>query len=273
VGGILVGDERGQRSAGGREPAGAAGSVRRAWRDRREAREGETMRQVLHVVLLGGAVLAAGGCATRGWVQELVGKKEAEIDRRLTAGAERVGQVEQRAAEQGGRIEAVEGRVGEHGRKVEAVGARVQGLEGSVAEAGQSARTALGRAEEADARLTRLWAGRHQRTVVETAHVYFGLGRADLTDAGETALLALVKDLEADPGLTVELRGYADPSGSREKNIQLSQRRVEAVRRFLVERGVEPARIHAVGLGVLADRGVPAEQKRRVTLRVLAERD
>jgi outer membrane protein OmpA-like peptidoglycan-associated protein len=86
-------------------------------------------------------------------------------------------------------------------------------------------------------------------------------------------LLGLVKDLQASPNLTVELVGYTDMKGTREYNYSLSQRRVDAVRRFLVEKGVQTGRIQAVSLGALSDRGVPEAQKRRVSARLMIEQD
>ena len=71
--------------------------------------------------------------------------------------------------------------------------------------------------------------------------------------------------------LTVELVGYTDTKGAREYNYSLSQRRVDAVRRFLVEKGVQPSRIQAVGLGPLADPVLPEAQKRRVSARLLVD--
>ena len=47
----------------------------------------------------------------------------------------------------------------------------------------------------------------------------------------------------------VELEGFTDSVGAMPYNVQLSQRRSEAVRRFLVEKGIEMHRIHSIGLG------------------------
>lgn len=46
-----------------------------------------------------------------------------------------------------------------------------------------------------------------------------------------------------------EIAGYTDASGSREKNIALSQARAEAVRQYLVEAGVPSDRLQAKGYG------------------------
>ena len=66
----------------------------------------------------------------------------------------------------------------------------------------------------------------------------------------------------------MELEGYTDSTGSLDYNLALSQRRVEAVRRFLVQQGVDLRRIHAAGLGPIADSTLPADQKRRVTVKL-----
>ena len=53
----------------------------------------------------------------------------------------------------------------------------------------------------------------------------------------------LVPPLTADPGQRVFLRGMASQAGNAAYNLQLSRRRVEAVRTFLISQGVRPAQI------------------------------
>jgi outer membrane protein OmpA-like peptidoglycan-associated protein len=132
---------------------------------------------------------------------------------------------------------------------------------------------AMTRANEVDGRLTKLWSTRNARSLVETAEVRFAFGKAELNDGAQTSLLGLVKEMKENPRLAVELEGYTDSAGPVDYNIALSQRRVDAVRRFLVQQGIEQTRIHAIGLGPLPDRSLPAEQKRRVTVKLLALAD
>jgi len=47
----------------------------------------------------------------------------------------------------------------------------------------------------------------------------------------------------------VKIEGHTDSQGSSDYNAQLSQRRAEAVRNFLVTNGVAPERITAQGMG------------------------
>jgi outer membrane protein OmpA-like peptidoglycan-associated protein len=229
------------------------------------------MRGVTRIVVVPAAVLLlASGCATKNFVRELVGKSEAEIDQRVGKVNERVVTVEGRLGEESQRVTKVEGQLGETNQRVAGVETKV-GEVGEQAKAAQTkADAAFGRADEVDSRLTRLWTNRTKRQLVETLHVQFGFDKADLTDGAQTALATIVKELRANPALTVELEGYTDPTGPKDYNVTLSQRRVETVRRYLIEQGAELPRIHSVGLGPLAGgkRDEIAKQ-RRVTLKLM----
>ncbi len=207
------------------------------------------MRWMGGPILVTTLALLVTGCATRDWVRELLGKKEAEFDQRLGDQAQRVD----------ARFKTVETGLGETGEV--ARGAR------------ERAEVAQAKAADADQRLTRLWSNRQKRDLVETVEVRFGFDKWDLGDAGQTSLSVLVKELRENPRLTVDLQGYADPRGTYDYNVALSQRRVEAVRRFLVEQGVELPRISLVGLGPIFDKSLADEQKRRVTVRLMVASD
>lgn len=165
----------------------------------------------------------------------------------------------------------MEGRV----QRVEGMGFQIQKLEASVGEARSRADEAFARAEQVDGRLTRLWNNRHARDLADTVQVHFGFDRWDLNDTAQTALLSLVKELRENPKLVVDLEGYTDSVGTPEYNVGLSQRRVEAVRRYLVEKGIELPRIHSIGLGQLSDNGKPEEQakNRRVAVKLMVPKD
>jgi outer membrane protein OmpA-like peptidoglycan-associated protein len=139
--------------------------------------------------------------------------------------------------------------------------------------AGERADAAMNKAGGVDGRLSRLWANRYNQKAVDTVEVYFGFDKADLSDGAQTALVGVVKELQASPTLIVRLGGFTDPTGKRDYNYLLAQRRVESVRRFLVEKGVELSRVQAIGMGPLEDRGVPEEKKRRVTVTLMTDLD
>jgi outer membrane protein OmpA-like peptidoglycan-associated protein len=229
------------------------------------------MRGVTRIVVVPAAVLLlASGCATKNFVRELVGKSEAELDQRVGKVNERVVTVEGRLGEESQRVTKVEGQLGETNQRVAGVETKV-GEVGEQAKAAQTkADAAFGRADEVDSRLTRLWTNRNKRQLVETVHVQFGFDKADLTDGAQTALATIVKELRANPALTIELEGFTDPTGPKNYNVTLSQRRVETVRRYLIEQGAELPRIHSVGLGPLTGgKGDEIAKQRRVTLKLM----
>jgi outer membrane protein OmpA-like peptidoglycan-associated protein len=241
------------------------------------------MRRVINgiALVLPAVLLTASGCvATRNWVQETVGKRTAEIDQRVATvdterrqDSARLDQQGQRVEQQGQRLEGVEVSVREGSQRVEGLGQEVQGLGSSVTEAKETAKGAQTRADEVDGRLTRLWDKRNARSLSEALTVQFGFNRAELDDKAQTALVALVRELQQNPKLMIELEGYADPKGSRDYNVQLSQRRVEAVRRYLVQNGIELSRINSIGLGAIDDPKTSDAAKRRVTVKVMVLAD
>src|SRR5262249_56322151 len=87
------------------------------------------------------------------------------------------------------------------------------------------------------------------------------------------ALLGVVKELDASPTLVVQLGGFTDPKGTKNYNYALAQRRVEAVRRFLAEKGVQLSRVHAIGMGSLDDPAIPDDKKRPGALPLMIDPD
>jgi outer membrane protein OmpA-like peptidoglycan-associated protein len=215
-------------------------------------------------IILPALLLTVSGCATKDWVNELFGKKEAQIDTRFRAVDAAVGEAGESARQAGTRADTAQGRADGAFSRADGAFSRADG-------AFSRADGAFGRADEVDQRLTRVWSGRHKRNVVETINVQFAFDRWELSDGAQTVLLNVAKELKDNPALTVDLEGYTDPVGTRDYNITLSQRRVEAVRRYLVQSGAELPRITAIGLGPVngAGRGEEHGKQRRVTVRVL----
>jgi outer membrane protein OmpA-like peptidoglycan-associated protein len=212
-------------------------------------------------VLLVVVALVTSACATKGWVNEMMGKKGAQIDQRFA-------RTDATITEVGDGTRIAKERADAAYTRAEGAYERADGAFGRADAAFGRADAAFGRADEVNSRLSRLWNGRHKRDLVETLHVQFGFDRADLPDGAQTALLQVTKELKENPLLSVDLEGYTDPTGPREYNIGLSQRRVESVRRFLAGNGADLSRIHSVGLGPLNGKEQAALQ-RRVTVRLM----
>lgn len=113
------------------------------------------------------------------------------------------------------------------------------------------------------------------QTVVLT-DVRFKLDSADLTDDAKATLDNVAKALESQKNIAVEIGGYADNLGSDKYNKELSQKRAEGVRTYLVSKGVDGARLTAVGYGekkpvVSNDTEAGREMNRRVEFKVTIE--
>ncbi len=60
----------------------------------------------------------------------------------------------------------------------------------------------------------------------------------------------VVTILKNNPDMELEIQGHTDNVGSAKYNMKLSQKRAEAVRQYLIQRGIVPSRLKAVGYGM-----------------------
>ncbi len=78
--------------------------------------------------------------------------------------------------------------------------------------------------------------------------VEFETDSANLTANGRRVLDGVIGILRDNPG-RVEISGHTDSVGSMEHNLELSQRRAEAVERYFIAKGFDPDRFEVVGYG------------------------
>jgi len=79
--------------------------------------------------------------------------------------------------------------------------------------------------------------------------VTFETNKAAITPESSQILRSALKTLTTYPEIQVEVSGHTDNVGNKKSNLRLSQRRAEAVREWLIERGIDPVRIVAKGYG------------------------
>jgi len=81
-------------------------------------------------------------------------------------------------------------------------------------------------------------------------NVRFKSGSAQIDPASYSLLDQVALTLKANPEIKrIRVEGHTDATGSREMNIRLSKARAEAVRRYLIAKGVSPQRLTAEGYG------------------------
>jgi OOP family OmpA-OmpF porin len=112
-------------------------------------------------------------------------------------------------------------------------------------------------------------------TVLAKRTIAFEVGNATLTPAGSKVLDDLVPVLHKFAGRHFEIVGYTDDSGPREANLALSAARAQAVKAYLVAKGIAASDIATSGVG--PDRPIAPNstaegrsRNRRIEFRVLA---
>ncbi|MBL9106082.1 MAG: OmpA family protein [Myxococcales bacterium] len=104
--------------------------------------------------------------------------------------------------------------------------------------------------------------------------IYFDVDKDTIKPRSRGVLDKAVRVLREFPTTRWSIQGHTDSDGNREHNLDLSTRRAEAVKRYLVERGIEEARLEAKGFGPDAPIDTNATKKgkaknRRIEFRLM----
>ncbi len=79
--------------------------------------------------------------------------------------------------------------------------------------------------------------------------VIFETNKSEILPESEQVLEKAYNTLNQNPDVTVEIRGYTDNTGKKAKNMKLSENRANAVKDYLVKKGIAPDRITTKGYG------------------------
>ena len=85
--------------------------------------------------------------------------------------------------------------------------------------------------------------------VINLRNVFFQTDSATLRAESVFQLEALLRLMTEYPAMVIEIRGYTDNVGNDDYNLALSSRRAKAVTTWLVDKGLDPARVSSVGFG------------------------
>lgn len=110
--------------------------------------------------------------------------------------------------------------------------------------------------------------------IVRLNNVFFDTGKAILRDESGPELDRIVTLLNDKPKLVIQVDGHTDNTGSNEINNRLSQDRADAVREYLIGKGIEPDRVASKGFGeakpiATNDTDEGRQQNRRVEFVIL----
>ena len=107
-------------------------------------------------------------------------------------------------------------------------------------------------------------------------NVYFDVDKATIKPESYKQLDELVELMKLKKGMEIEIAGHTDNTGSKEHNLKLSQARAEAVKNYLVKKGISAKRIVAKGYGdsePIATNDTPEgrAKNRRIEVRIIKD--
>ncbi|MGM0667490.1 MAG: OmpA family protein [Bacteroidota bacterium] len=94
---------------------------------------------------------------------------------------------------------------------------------------------------------------------IELPNILYDFNKWDLRPESMVSLDKLVETLNDNPNVTIELMSHTDSRDTEEYNMELSQKRAQAVVDYLIDKGIDPARLSARGYGESSPKVVDEE--------------
>jgi len=88
-----------------------------------------------------------------------------------------------------------------------------------------------------------------KETITLAADALFSIGSAAIKPSARESLDAFLKKVKGMEFESIKIVGHTDPTGPPHQNINLSLKRAEAVKRYLVAKGIDAKKIEAEGVG------------------------
>jgi outer membrane protein OmpA-like peptidoglycan-associated protein len=91
-----------------------------------------------------------------------------------------------------------------------------------------------------------------ERTKIVLNNVLFDFDKAVLKPEGKAEVDKLIAEMKKFPGDKVVIEGHTCDIGSADYNMGLGQRRADSVKKYMIENGIDAARIETTSLGLTA---------------------
>ena len=91
----------------------------------------------------------------------------------------------------------------------------------------------------------------HTNKAIVLNNIFFEFGSAVLKNESEYELSELYQSLSENSKLKIKILGHTDNIGSEESNLNLSQMRANAVKDYLIKKGIQQDRLSSEGKGEL----------------------
>lgn len=220
------------------------------------------------------------GCATKKHVREAIAPVQNQVNQTQT----QVNDLQKQTNENKQSIGDLDRQVATADEKATDAGKKAAEAADAAAKANSAAADAAQRADSANslaqqaqqgvARLDTSLSNLDNYKLVTTEQVYFGINRSILTKDDEAKLDEALQKINGMKNYIVEVEGYADRTGDKTYNRELSRRRADAVVHYLaVEHNIPLRAIRTVGAGADfpdADNKTRAARKenRRVDIKI-----
>lgn len=208
------------------------------------------------VGLFAAASLASVGCATKKHVREAI----APVQNQVNQTSAHVDSLQKQSDEQKQAIGDLDRQVAtadekavEAGRKAQEAADLAAKANSAATDAGQRADAANNLAQQAQQNVTRVDAkfdNINNYKLMTTEQVHFGVGKSALTKEDQAKLDDAIQKLGGMKNYLIEVAGYADRTGDKASNRELSRKRADAVVHYLaVEHNIPLRVIREIGVG------------------------
>jgi OmpA-OmpF porin, OOP family len=203
---------------------------------------------VITVTMAG--ILTLSGCATKKYVRQQIQTVQPAIQEAqngVKENAERIDAVDKRAQEGISAAQAADSKAGQAQQSAQTAQNSAQAADRKADTANQGVQQANNRISTLESRIASI---NDNYTQADTQTVTFPLNSAKLNDQAMSTLDRIASDVSGQrSGYMIEIEGFTDGTGSEQYNIGLSQRRAEAVERYLLSKDVPLYRVSIIGLG------------------------
>jgi len=87
---------------------------------------------------------------------------------------------------------------------------------------------------------------------IQLNNIYYGYNESHLNETSKSEVNEILELMLANPDMKIIIRSHTDARGRKTYNQQLSQKRAEAVKAYLMKKGISADRLKAVGMGETA---------------------
>src|SRR2546422_8055089 len=196
-----------------------------------------TRRLSIFTVVIFSGILVLSGCATKKYVREQIQTLQPaiqEVQNTAKENAERIDAVDKRAQQGISAAQAADQKASQAGQAAQTAQNSAQAADRKADTANQGVQQANNRIGTLESRVSAINFNDNY-TQSDTQTVTFPVNSATLSTDAKSTLDQVASNLGGQQsGYMLELEGYTDGTGSEQYNIGLSQRRHEAVERYLL---------------------------------------